>query len=246
MIKQGDPDTDFSAFNQISWHGSDAPQATAGGDWGAVVTLVQFPWSGPPIHPTAIVSATLKYFVSGPGGSADLREVTEGWDAGTTWNSFVGENPGLNYEYSPDSLGTVNGTSGWNAVDVTATVVRWMSGYDNDGFLFLSNVVAGSTISSCLVAGQRPIVEVVYSDQPPSPPPTPPSPPPPPPDASPPPLPPLTTVVITGGGRSVGSHDGTTGDVTSDTCAPVISHDLPWPPMTSHLTRPPIISHDLS
>ena len=42
MLKQGDPDTDFSSLVELAWHGSDAPGATTGGDWGAVVSVIKF------------------------------------------------------------------------------------------------------------------------------------------------------------------------------------------------------------
>ena len=158
------------------------------------------------------------------GGSAALREVTEGWVAGTTWSSFIGQSNGLNEEYSPSIVATATSTTaGWNAVDVVTSVNRWMVGtVPNEGFIFVSTAVAGATFKSCLATSAPPVLELIYTNHPPMPP-SPPSPPPPPPSppfsppsAPSPPSRPVTQITITGGGRTVGSHNGAN-DVTSDT-----------------------------
>ena len=224
MLKQGDPDTDFSSLVELAWHGSDAPGATTGGDWGAVVSVIKFEDMFATMTQDEVIShASLKYFVTAPGGNASVRVVTEGWYAGESWSTFIGDSNGLNDEYDPEVIATATATMGWNTIDITETVQSWHQGMTNQGLIFVSTQAAGAHFKGCLASTGAPILEIFYMvtppspPMPPSPPPSMPSPPSPPPSPAPPPTRPLNTLTITGGGREVGGVGGPDADYTHDT-----------------------------
>jgi len=169
------------------------------------------------IHPHDIVTAAkLRYFVdtafdgSAVGNPASVYEVFRPWSANTvTYNSFAG-NRGLivGEDYSSFPIATATTpTGGWQEVDVTASILRWLgtnpSGTNNNGWIFVpTGGNDGSQIRSCTSPPDRRLNLLVYYQHappaPPSPPSRPPSPPRPPPKPPPPPPPPLQTLTITG------------------------------------------------
>ena len=140
-ILSGTPDTNYGARLAMF---VDASGCHFGVN-AACKALIGFPdFLGPgpgQVHAgSVIVSATLEFTITNPGGTQLLYQVTEGWtELGATWNGFA--TPG-----SPGTKGTglsFNAPLGVITVNITTIVQNWVNGDANYGLLIWSNSADG-------------------------------------------------------------------------------------------------------
>jgi hypothetical protein len=93
----------------------------------------------------AILSASIVYFVTNVGNTADIDEATSDWDESTTFNNFPGDplNQGDNVTTAPATP-----TGSYN-IDVTSSISKWLSNPSlNKGWIFIPTGSNGTDASS--------------------------------------------------------------------------------------------------
>lgn len=81
------------------------------------------------------LGATLHYYVSNYGNTASLRELTVSWtDSTVTYNTL----PWAASSWGTTEISAISGSTGWNSVDVSASVQSWLDGTStNNGWIVL-------------------------------------------------------------------------------------------------------------
>ena len=93
----------------------------------------------------AILSASIVYFVTNAGNTADVDEASSDWDESTTFNNFPGDplNQGDNVTTAPGT------TTGSYSIDVTSSISKWLSNPSlNKGWIFIPTGTNGTDASS--------------------------------------------------------------------------------------------------
>ena len=132
-IKGGVPTSSYGSSLVVEWDGDDQ----GGQDFG----LLRFDdifGAGPNQIPASAIinSATLVYNVTNAGNAASANAVTVDWDETVTYNTFGGDAGVDDTEYGL-LLGGAAGGSGDNTLDVTSSIVNWVSDPSaNKGWIF--------------------------------------------------------------------------------------------------------------
>ncbi|WP_316354888.1 beta strand repeat-containing protein [Devosia sp.] len=109
-----------------------------------------------------ILSATLTLNTTNTGDGATLHRMLTGWTEGSTWNSLVTGVQTNNVEARTLSDATVSaGSTGNTVFDVTSSILAWLSGQTNFGWVFVSRGSNGWDFTSS-EGGNAPQLTINY------------------------------------------------------------------------------------
>ncbi|MBC7251938.1 MAG: DNRLRE domain-containing protein, partial [Anaerolineae bacterium] len=165
FIMESDPETARGDENWVEWDNDD-PYNSGNSNFGLIRFDNIFGSSSNQIPPGATIeSATLAYVVNNSGDPGELNEVAVDWGEDVTYNSF-GTDSGVQASDYGTLIGTANGDSGTQTIDVTASLVAWASDpAANRGWIFRPTDSNGVEFRSSEyeISSQRPRLEVTYS-----------------------------------------------------------------------------------
>ncbi|KPJ74626.1 MAG: hypothetical protein AMJ54_16870, partial [Deltaproteobacteria bacterium SG8_13] len=164
-IMEAEPDSSHGDLASVEWDNDDP--SGSGQDKFALIRFDNLFGSGPGQIPvgSTIQSATLRYVVFNTGNPADVNEIAVDWAEDVTFAGFGGD-AGV----QPDDYGSALGSAGGSAmgnqvVDVTASLAAWAGNPTaNRGWIFRPTGTDGVDFRSSeyAVAGERPLLTVVY------------------------------------------------------------------------------------
>src|SRR6185503_5122758 len=115
-----------------------------------------------------ITSATLTYYVSDTGDTAEIHYAAAAWTESSTFNSYCGA--GCDATQIGALVGSASAPAlGVTTADVTSSIQAWANGAQNLGWIFVPTGPGGAEASSSENANQvnRPLLTVVYGEGPP-------------------------------------------------------------------------------
>ena len=121
-------------LNNLAYGWWDGPMSSTSSSTSAI--LIKFDLTSLPAN-TAVLGATLHYYVSNYGNTASLRELTTTWDPATvTYNNLPWSHTSGPWGSTP--VAAISGSTGWRSVDVSSSVTSWLSGTTpNNGWIIL-------------------------------------------------------------------------------------------------------------
>ena len=168
FVSQNAPNGNSGGAAVIRWDGDD-PNGSGKDD----LTLLRFDGiigSGAGQVPSGaqITSATLTYYVSDTGDTAEIHYAAVAWTESSTFNSYCGT--GCDSTQIGALVGSASAPAlGVTTADVTSSIQAWANGAQNLGWIFVPTGPGGAEASSSENANQvnRPLLTVVYGEGPP-------------------------------------------------------------------------------